>query len=501
MMKKLFSLLFVAMTMVSLAHATTFTFNDTISQTKDGITVRFALGAGQSVPAYNGGLRLYAKNTITVSGGTITSISIEFTKQGKKDYAELSASVGSLVSGGVSTSNEDVKTDTWTGSASKVVFTLGASGQRVVKSITVVGTGAQGDEGGDDDGGEGGDGGDESGLNEEYVYSEPTVVENHDSVGNNMAYSFIQNNIKVDCTKGARTNSYFSCNAGSSITFTATENIKGLVIDGYVKKGFEATATAGSIDYVDATDEEVTADPVLVIADINSKSITIDCDKQMRCYSVEFYFDANPTATIGGGGSGDEGDYNFDFEPTEPTALTINIADSIILTDAVSDYGIIDAYMWNDDYEVELYFNVAQADPTSIIPLGVYVINDSEEAGTMTASPGGDDFYDYPSVIMGDWTYEEETEWTEEGWYYNKAYYIETGIADVTMSGDVVTISVEATTHFGSTVALTCTYKVETSTALEQVEAAVQPAKMMHRGQLMIRRGNHLFNAQGAALK
>lgn len=498
-MKKLFSLLFVAMTMVSLAHATTFTFNDTISQTKDGITVRFALGTGQSNPAYVAEqLRVYAGNTITVSGGTITSVAIEFTKRGTKPYIPtLTASTGTVVSGGASTSENDVKTDTWTGSASKVVFTLEGKAQRVVKSITVVGTGAQGGEGGD----EGGDGGDESGLNEEYVYSEPTMVENHDSVGNNMAYSFIQNNIKVDCTKGARTNSYFSCNASSSITFTATKNIKGLVIDGYVKKGFEATATAGSIDYVDAYDEEVTADPVLVITDINSKSITIDCDKQMRCYSVEFYFDANPTATIGGGGSGDEGDYNFDFEPTEPTALTINIADSIILTDAVSDYGIIDAYMWNDDYEVELYFNVAQADPTSIIPLGVYVINDSEEAGTMTASPGGDDFYDYPSVIMGDWTYEEETELYEAGWYYNEAYYIETGIADVTMSGDVVTISIEATTHFGSTVALTCTYKVEASTALEQVEAAAQPAKMMHRGQLMIRRGNHLFNAQGAALK
>lgn len=487
MMKKLFSLLFVAMTMVSLAHASTVVINgseftggtestgSSVTLKKNGVTISTDKGYAAGTE-----LRVYAGGKLTISATSkMTAIAFE---HGQKTKLTL----------------QDVTPNSTT-------FTADATKQiRLTKiTITLDGTGTTeggegGDEGGDDEGGEGGD---ESGLNEEYVYSEPTVVENHDSVGNNMAYSFIQNNIKVDCTKGARTGSYFSCNAGSSITFTATKNIKGLVIDGYVKKGFEATATAGSIDYVDAYDEEVTADPVLVITDINSKSITIDCDKQMRCYSVEFYFDANPTATIGGGGSGDEGDYNFDFEPTEPTALTINIADSIILTDAVSDYGIIDAYMWNDDYEVELYFNVAQADPTSIIPLGVYVINDSEEAGTMTASPGGDDFYDYPSVIMGDWTYEEETEWTEAGWYYNEAYYIETGIADVTMSGDVVTISIEATTHFGSTVALTCTYKVETSTALEQVEAAAQPAKMMHRGQLMIRRGNHLFNAQGAALK
>lgn len=494
-MKKLFSLLFVAMTMVSLAHATSFTFTSDKSQTKDGITVSFAQGSGQSAPAYNGGLRLYAKNTITVSGGTITSISIEFTKQGKKDYAELSASVGSLVSGGVSTSNEDVKTDTWTGSASKVVFTLGASGQRVVKSITVVGTG--GTTGGDEGGDEGGDGGDESGLNDAYEYSEPTVVENHDSIGSNMVYSFIQNNIKVNCTKGARTGSYFSCNAGSSITFTATKNIKGLVINGYVKKDFEATASAGDIDFVDASEAEVTADPVVVVYDIDAKTVTLDCVKQMRCYSVEFYFDANPDAEIGGGtGGGDEGDYNFDYEPATQSTFNINFGDSSYVEDMMNEYGVIDLYMWNDDYDAELYFIVDAADANTIIPVGTYSISGSEAANTVLASPGGDEMYDYPSVMMTG--YEYDPDWGE--WYYTEAYYLASGTVTVAQNGKIVTVTINAVSHFGSTINLSCQYEAEGSTGLRDVVRKDDASKLMRNGRLLIRRNGKTFNAQGAAL-
>lgn len=100
--------------------------------------------SGKTAPAVNSGaLRLYANNTITIedSATPISKIEIVFTKQGKKDYiVTLTADSGTVASGGTSTSNTDLVTDTWTSSSTptkKVVFTLGDPGQRVIKSVKV----------------------------------------------------------------------------------------------------------------------------------------------------------------------------------------------------------------------------------------------------------------------------------------------------------------------------------------------------------------------------
>lgn len=100
--------------------------------------------SGKTAPAVNSGaLRLYANNTITIedSATPISKIEIVFTKQGKRDYiVTLTADSGTVASGGTSTSNTDLVTDTWTSSSTptkKVVFTLGDPGQRVIKSVKV----------------------------------------------------------------------------------------------------------------------------------------------------------------------------------------------------------------------------------------------------------------------------------------------------------------------------------------------------------------------------
>lgn len=99
-------------------------------------------GSGTTAPGYNP-LRLYAKNTITIedSAKPISKIEIVFTKQGRKPYTTtLTADSGTVVSGGASTSGEKPVTDIWTSSTTptkKVVFTLGDSGQRVIKSVKV----------------------------------------------------------------------------------------------------------------------------------------------------------------------------------------------------------------------------------------------------------------------------------------------------------------------------------------------------------------------------
>ena len=110
--------------------------------TSGTVTFKAEKGNGDTAPAYNP-LRLYAKNTITIedSATPISKIEIVFTKQGKKDYiTTLTADSGTVASGGNSTSDTDLVTDTWTSSSTptkKVVFTLGDYGQRVIKSVKV----------------------------------------------------------------------------------------------------------------------------------------------------------------------------------------------------------------------------------------------------------------------------------------------------------------------------------------------------------------------------
>ena len=112
--------------------------------TSGTVTFNAAIGNGANAPAVNSGLlRLYAKNTITIedSAKPISKIEIVFTKQGNKTYnTTLTADSGTVASGGASTSGEKPVTDTWTSSTTptkKVVFTLGTSGQRVIKSVKV----------------------------------------------------------------------------------------------------------------------------------------------------------------------------------------------------------------------------------------------------------------------------------------------------------------------------------------------------------------------------
>lgn len=119
-------------------------FGITDATVKSGtVTFTAAKGKSSNDPAvYSGALRLYAKNTITIedSATPISKIEIVFTKT-KKDYNEtLTPDSGTVVSGGKSTSDTKPVTDTWTSSTTptkKVVFTLGNSGQRAIKSVKI----------------------------------------------------------------------------------------------------------------------------------------------------------------------------------------------------------------------------------------------------------------------------------------------------------------------------------------------------------------------------
>lgn len=317
-MKKILFLAALCVTLSSMAE-TAFLYNadsHELTQTKDGITVTIAQGSGTNAPlwkvSYNeeynpSDMRLYLGNTITVSSSTaLTDIKMVFAKSAASnvEYAKLSANVGNLVSGGTAESHSDWKVDTWTGNATSVTFTLTNKGQRRIYSLVVDGEAILPDVPEEKPLPT------EADLASDYDYPEPTVVGVPDTTILKKEYAFINNNILVHCELGSIEKeyvdpdataekddshpAYFNCNAEHTITFTASENIKGIAISGYVRKAFNATCDHGTITFLTNPDYEMEGWPALVITDVNNKSVALSCPKQFRCYELKVYFKENP---------------------------------------------------------------------------------------------------------------------------------------------------------------------------------------------------------------
>lgn len=340
----------------------------------------------------------------------------------------------------------------------------------------------------------------ESELDTAYVYAEPTVVTNSDSIGSNIAYSFISNNVKVTASKGARTGTYFSANADNTMTFTTTRPMKGLVVNGFVKKGFEATTNAGTIVYESSDEEDVTAEEVLAITDIDATSVTISCVKQMRCYSVSIYFEENPEVDIEPGDDDDDDVYSFEWEPTTPTQMTITF-DSLQMQDLTENlgYACTDLYFMSEEYEAEITVFVS-LDEFGLLPLGAYPIDTTYAENTVQASPGGDEYYDYPSYVITDFEQDPES----GDWYYNTAYYLASGTLymDMTEGGQPVQylIRLEATTHFGSTIQTEYRMYLPAD-GIEQTAAENTASKMLRNHELLIRKGGKTYTVMGVQVR
>ena len=137
-MKKLFSLLTLALLTMSAWAQTTVTINfaeqgyanaedfDGRTVTFDGVSLTFSKGTGNTTPKYytsGTNMRIYANNTMTVAcAQNITSIVFEYA-QGA--WADGMANTGAIASGN------------WTGNATEIVFTNTASSQIRMKSMVV----------------------------------------------------------------------------------------------------------------------------------------------------------------------------------------------------------------------------------------------------------------------------------------------------------------------------------------------------------------------------
>lgn len=96
---------------------------DALGVTVDGINAKAEKQDGTTAPVYNestAALRLYAKNTLTISGKEIEKIVFTLADDAKYRYTTFTPSVGTLA--------EQAKGDTqmtWTGDASSITFTVG----------------------------------------------------------------------------------------------------------------------------------------------------------------------------------------------------------------------------------------------------------------------------------------------------------------------------------------------------------------------------------------
>ena len=231
-------------------------------------------------------------------------------------------------------------------------------------------------------------------LDPDFAYSEPTVVNSPDTTFYKNAYSFVENNIRVSCTQGSilANEGYFNCNVGYTMTFETAKPMKGLEIKGFVRKNFGATVDNGEIAFCsDIVDVE--SDPVIVITDIDSTSVTINCtDAQFRCYSVRVYFDENPTSSPCENGTQEEGETFF---------VTFNTADAVYESEISEEEGKANYTVFLYDAGTSYPFASLDLYPATQDLTGLYSTDDGTLGDYTYYQYGEDTWADYTWAIEG----------------------------------------------------------------------------------------------------
>lgn len=323
------------------------------------------------------------------------------------------------------------------------------------------------------------------GLDGDYVYTEPTRVVITGEQVSKQPYTFICNNVKVIASQGTKTDTYFGANAGSTLTFVTTRDMKGIVVDGMVKKAFNASSSAGTISFECPSDDDLEKENVLVVKDINTNVLTLTCDKQLRCNEVRIYFEENPDVTIEGG---EDVDFSYYWEPEE--AVTMNIVfDRLEYIDMTENLGYACSGLnfYSDTHEMEMVVFASSVEGT-ILPLGTYPVNDTYAANTVQASPGGDDYTDYATYISTDF------ETNTEGTLLYNPYYVVSGELTVSAVESGTLFSLQATTYNGSTVNATCIYAAN---GVENTSVAPATKKALRDGMILIRSNGNTFTILG----
>lgn len=321
----------------------------------------------------------------------------------------------------------------------------------------------------------------------------------------------------------AATTPDFRVFAGQAFTVTAPAgvNIVSAKVLGMVKKGFSATASAGTLVYgteVENTDKtQLTkndeSDPVLTVSNINANALTLNFVKQCRIYKLIL------EVGEGGGNTPDPqptGDYEFNI-PDGFTTATWNVEANLVVA---RNYGSDNGFQ-NDLDDITLMFadpenaedtvyNIVQTDifvphytggGVDVIPAGVYPINESMALGTAMVG-----FTDANDNYLGSWLFDTDNyaDLLTEGVVRiskdaNNVYTVELmGAGNYTTSK----LYLMCTMHFQGAINVDNSYNADEQQAVENVmNDQPRASKVMENGTLYILKDNVKYSVLGAQVK
>lgn len=478
-MKKMY-LLLAAMFSLSLSAQTTINPSDYFSAktenpsftTKDGeFTISAAKGDASNVPVFNLGyngadndIRVYASGLLTITSKTkkMKAIQFQMSSKGLEQWADVTPSGGQVA---VNVANA---VTTWTGDTSYVHFNVGASNAHGTSTKTA----GQFD------------------FKQLVIYSEgdgdipeikvDTITVTADTVLLDTQYFEEDGDVTVqlyDLKQGLVIGFDIYPDAVDNLTGTYSSADESLDPEYSMVAVYDASAE----DYVYAT---VTSGKVTITD--NNGAITLNGELQTadgNLYKVSYT--GTYTVIV---------DDPYSFEPEDIIKIDEEFSTLEVDVEYI-DYGTIDIYLGNDKGFVYLEYvsNVAPADVNMPLEAGVYTIDDSGDANTISASAGYSDAlgYDYPS-FYGIYIDDEGN--------YNETYYFVGGNVTVTKADGVYTLVVNAQTAKGSTFTGTYTYEYEEGTGVEDLDAkTVNNGKVYnvlgvevdknHRGAILIQNG------------
>lgn len=225
------------------------------------------------------------------------------------------------------------------------------------------------------------------------VTIKPVIEEVHHA-----GYSVVQDSIEVRVSQGSLNMFNFVCEAGSTITIKAPENIKGIVFSGHQEDIWQATVSSGNLAVLDKAHAESTT--MAVLKDADSKMLTLTCATDILINSMDIFFDENPDVELGL----DLVTYNSDVE-IEEGVLSHYVINRVEWRDYGANYGrdnITNICLYSDEQNAMFDILVfAPCDTITGVKPGNYRFDTTSNQGTAAASFGYSAQIGWPAMSFG----------------------------------------------------------------------------------------------------
>jgi len=193
----------------------------------------------------------------------------------------------------------------------------------------------------------------------------------------------------------------------------------------------------------------------------------------------------------------------YALEPMTPTTINFTAIQALYDDDDMKDIGELMVYFADGSDFIQLNFQQAELAAGTVVKTGTYLIDDSDDEGTVLA---GDGFRDF-DPNEGSALY-IQPEMTFLGWDPKAAYFIESGTVKVEASVKGVKITLEGTSHYGSTIRMTYEGPIQNwddediALGMETIHHSdVIIHKILRNGHILILRGEKVYTVTGQEVR